>query len=117
MKKVLVVEDSEILRSLLSLYLSLHFSHVVVVCSGEEAITRLEKEDFDLLISDFEMRTFSDFWIFERMKWLVNPPQLVVLSRNQLIQEELRKRGSKLFLGKALSFEEFIEYIQKIRGA
>lgn len=77
---------------------------------------KLKKEKFDLLISDFEMGTSSDFWLLEKLKDLEGPPLMIILSQNHLILEEIKRRGGELPLKSFLSFEEFTEYIQKIRG-
>lgn len=53
--RVLVVDDEEMVRSILLKLLSLKGHDVVPVASASEALTLLEKEDFDIIFTDLGM--------------------------------------------------------------
>ncbi len=54
-RKVLVVDDEEVIRKFLKIYLGKWGYEVEEASDGEEAVERLRRENFDLLISDVLM--------------------------------------------------------------
>jgi len=60
--RVLVVEDEEQLARMASLVLSQRGHEVVVASSGEEALTRLGEQSFDLVISDLGLGAGKNGW-------------------------------------------------------
>jgi DNA-binding response OmpR family regulator len=60
-KKVLVVDDEEVIRKLLRIHLVKWGYDVKEAVDGEEALEQLDKEDFDLLICDIMMPN-KDGW-------------------------------------------------------
>ena len=54
-RKVLVVDDEEVIRKLLKIYLGKWGYEVEEASDGEEAVGRLRRENLDLLISDILM--------------------------------------------------------------
>jgi CheY-like chemotaxis protein len=60
--RVLVVEDEDQLARMARIVLSQHGHQVVVAPSGDEAIERLEGEQFDLVISDLGLGAGKNGW-------------------------------------------------------
>ncbi len=54
-RKVLIVDDEEVIRNFLRIHLAKLGYDVVEAADGEQAIEELEKNDFDLLICDILM--------------------------------------------------------------
>ncbi|HAK88279.1 MAG TPA: hypothetical protein DCP24_04265, partial [Nitrospiraceae bacterium] len=54
-KRVLVIDDDEAVRRLLADVLGLHEFVVCAAHNGTSALDILEKEDFDIIITDYSM--------------------------------------------------------------
>jgi CheY-like chemotaxis protein len=54
MKKILLIEDTTILRELFKMFLSKEF-RVVAAATGQEALEALRGQTFDLVLSDFHL--------------------------------------------------------------
>jgi adenylate cyclase len=66
--KLLVVDDNEINRDMLSRRLSRQGHTVATEASGREAIDRLTREEFDLVLLDVMMPVMNGFQVLEKMK-------------------------------------------------
>lgn len=75
--RILVVDDEESIRDLCARVLTRAGYAVVTAPSGEEAVVRLERESFDLLISDIRMPGISGLEVLERAK--ATSPQIRVV--------------------------------------
>ncbi len=74
---ILVVDDDPSLRDAISLILESAGHHVVLAASGPEALTELERQRFNLVISDLRMDPMDGLELLARIR-AVNP-QLPVL--------------------------------------
>ncbi|MEM7672689.1 MAG: chemotaxis protein CheW, partial [Verrucomicrobiota bacterium] len=59
--KILLAEDTHFFQAVVGNYLREFAQSVTVVQNGREAFERLEKEDFDLLVTDIEMPLMNGF--------------------------------------------------------
>jgi class 3 adenylate cyclase len=66
--RILVVDDHESNRDLLSRRLTRDAHHVVTAASGESALALLEQENFDLVLLDLLMPDMSGYEVLERLK-------------------------------------------------
>ncbi|MGH6929113.1 MAG: response regulator, partial [Dongiaceae bacterium] len=66
--RILVVDDHESNRDLLSRRLAREAQHVVAVESGEAALALVERERFDLILLDLLMPSMSGYEVLERLK-------------------------------------------------
>ena len=71
MARILVVEDDEGVRSFLVEALALGRHEVAEAQSGEEAVLRLQQQDFDLMITDLQMPGQGGMVLLEkaRTRW------------------------------------------------
>ncbi len=65
---ILVVDDDLSLRQFLTIMLSRAGHQVVAVGSGEEALSRLTQQDFDLVVTDLNMEGISGMELLARIK-------------------------------------------------
>jgi len=66
---ILVVEDSEPLRTVLVLHLqALGFFNLTEACDGQEALDMLRQQEFDLMILDIEMPRVNGFKVLEALQ-------------------------------------------------
>jgi CheY-like chemotaxis protein len=67
-RRILVVDDEESIRDLCARVLSRAGFAVVTAANGEEAVARLRREAFDLIISDIRMPGISGLEVLEAAK-------------------------------------------------
>jgi two-component system response regulator PilR (NtrC family) len=77
MEKILVVDDEQSLRDVLSIMLKRAGYAVTNVCDGDEAIEQLNKEIFDLVITDLRMPKVDGMEVLKAVK--SSSPETVVL--------------------------------------
>ena len=68
MAKILVVEDDVTSRDLLSQHLEGWGHHVIPTGDGVEALERAEREEFDLVVSDWMMPRMTGIELCETLK-------------------------------------------------
>ncbi len=89
--KILLVEDEESLRITLAANLELEGYQVVEACDGAEALDALEREPFDLVLSDVRMPRVTGVGLLQKIK--ENHPQLPVLLMTAYTAEEQIERA------------------------
>jgi DNA-binding NtrC family response regulator len=77
LKKILIVEDDEILRNMLSETLTSLDYFPIGVEDGHKALAQLETQDFDLVISDIRMPKMDGITLLKNVKEMA--PQLPVV--------------------------------------
>jgi len=66
--KILVVDDEKVIRDILFDFLSTEGHKVITASSGEEALSRLEKESVDVVLTDLKMPGMSGMDLLEEIK-------------------------------------------------
>ncbi len=83
-KKILIIEDEKTLARALELKLTSSGFGVVTVLNGEEGITLLKKESFDLILLDLIMPKMDGFAVLEILKTKkIKTPVLVLSNLSQ----------------------------------
>ena len=80
--KILIVDDDSSIRLLVSDVLSDQGLTVVTAASGEEAVTRLEGEDFDLILLDIMMKGMDGLEVCRRVRDRVDCPILFLSAKD-----------------------------------
>jgi len=83
MNKILIVDDEQRMLDLLSLYLTPHGHQCKTVTSGEEAITEVEKNNFDLVLLDIMMPNKNGWETCEEIRLLTDIPIIMLSARDQ----------------------------------
>ncbi len=78
--RILVVDDEENLRHLLSEMLTHEGYEVVTACDGEEALARLTDESFDLVLSDVRMPRLDGWGFLGALSERNRPPVVIMMS-------------------------------------
>ena len=68
--KILIVDDEETIRNVLSEHLRPHGYTIEVAGSGQEALKILEKEEFDLIIADVRMPEMDGVELLQKVSKL-----------------------------------------------
>ncbi|MBR1908595.1 hybrid sensor histidine kinase/response regulator [bacterium] len=118
-KKILVVDDSVIVRTLTKNILSMEGFNVETVFNPIEALKKLKQSHYDAIITDIEMPELNGFEFLEQLKkdkMKANIP-VVVMSSND--EEEYKERAKTLGAADYIvknSFKQpaFIKYIKDL---
>ncbi len=94
MEKILIVDDERSLRDVLSIMLKRAGYDVTVASDGEEAIARIEKELFDLVITDLKMPKAGGMAVLKAVK--DTSPDSVVLIITAFASAESAVEAMKL---------------------
>jgi len=116
-RKVLVVEDTEFFRRLVSSYLSAEGCDVVDAGNGAEALEKLDRETFDAVISDIEMPEMDGLTLARRVRQDPRFERVPMLALTSLSSEEDRRKaraaGFDAYEVK-LNRESFVETVQSL---
>jgi CheY-like chemotaxis protein len=121
MKKILLIEDEEIIANLLQKKLSEAGYSVTVARDGEEGINCLQQEKPDLVLTDIVMPKKDGFDVLGTIKMdpqLSNIPSIVISNSGQPVEiERIKQLGARDWLIKTeFDPKEVIEKIKKIIG-
>lgn len=118
--RVLIVDDMLINRRLSSRILEKRGHTVQTVENGKQAIERLEKEDFDLVLMDLQMPVMDGF---EAMRIIrsslsaVRRHDVPVIAVSSLRADDGEKQcydaGMNGFISKPLLHEEFLKIVER----
>lgn len=115
-KKILILEDEKPLAHALELKLTHEGFDVVTTDNGEMGVSLLEKEKFDLVLSDLIIPGIDGFGVLETIRTKkLNVPVIVMTNLNQ---EEDRKRANDLgavefFVKSNSTLSEIVEAVKK----
>lgn len=115
-KKILILEDEKPLAHALELKLTHEGYDVVTTDNGELGVSILEKEKFDLVLSDLIIPGIDGFGVLEIIKTKkMNVPVIVMTNLNQ---EEDKKRAYDLgavdfFVKSNSTLSEIVEGVKK----
>ncbi len=115
--KVLIAEDSVVIGNLLRFNMDLAGFDSTLARNGQEAIDCLQSEDYDILVTDYEMPILNGAQICEilRNEMQIKEMPIVMCSAKslELDAEDLRARyGIELLLQKPFSISELIGIVQ-----
>lgn len=130
--KVLIVDDSRILRKFIRKLLTIQNYIVVEAADGEDALAQLKKNpDIKLIITDFQMPKMNGFELTSQVRKLYHINQLAIIGISAhgsgLLSAKFLKKGANDFITKPFVNEEFncrinqnieiLEYIDAIKQA
>ncbi|HAS6347692.1 TPA: response regulator [Vibrio vulnificus] len=103
-KNILIVDDSESLRQVVSIALTGAGFSVIEAKDGVQGVERLNGERIHLIISDVNMPNMNgiDFikQVKQHTKYLFTPIVMLTTETQQYLMEECKKAGAKAWLVK-----------------
>lgn len=116
--RVLVVDDEESLRSVVSSSLSRRGFQVDMAESGKAALTKIDGEKFDLVISDIRMANGDGLYLLEEMrKRDPQSPKLILMTGfSDIGVEDCMKRGATGVILKPFGREKLLEAVNGVLG-
>lgn len=114
-KRLLLVEDEESLRSTLRLNFELEGYDVTTAVRGSEALERIRGARFDGIVLDVMLPDVDGFTICETMRLEGNATPVLFLTARSLPHERVRGlRSADDYLGKPFELEELLLRVRKL---
>ena len=112
-KRVLVVDDSAIVRNIHSFMLKSGGLEVVEASNGYEAMEKLLESQFDLIVTDINMPKMDGYSLCEaiRKEAQYASTPIVIISTESEAEDKLRgfKAGANLYVIKPVKSDELIQ--------
>lgn len=115
MARILVVEDDSSLRQVLDMFLTKSGHEVVCAATADEGIGKIEKEEFDLLITDLKLGRQSGLDVLSRAKELYPECEVIIVTAYSTVETAIdaMKRGAFDYVAKPFKLEELSIIIEK----
>lgn len=113
--RILVVEDEPLIRQLLTTALGVR-GHTVETCgNGEEALGRLPKGSYDVLLTDYRMPKMTGLQLIEAVRGGKGKIATILMSSNTLEELALTARDLEgiQFLRKPFGISELYAAVQR----
>jgi two-component system KDP operon response regulator KdpE len=112
--KILVVDDEEVTRLSLAEILSLEGYQVASAKSGEEALQKLEKETFDLVLADLVMKEVDGLQVMEAAKRLSPETVVIMLTAYGTLESAIQamRQGAYDYLIKPCGAQEIVASVE-----
>lgn len=113
--KLLVVDDEESMCQFMQIFLSKEGYSVTATADPTEAVSKIEKEDYDLLITDLMMPEMSGLELLSRAKGIDPGLNVIVMTAFASVDSaiEALKKGASDYVTKPFKVEEIKIAIQK----
>lgn len=102
-KKILVADDDAVIRKLLSIFLTYFGYDVDCVNDGEEAMISIEKDNYSLLITDYEMPRINGIELTKKVRNLSPSMPIIGISGLHSSRNEFLSAGASLFMEKPIT--------------
>lgn len=112
--RILIVDDEAIMRALLETFLKNYGHQTSAAQTGDEAVSHLLLDNFDLVITDLQLGNTSGLEIIKQTKKL-NETTIVFLMtgcRDSHCRSQALQLGADAFLAKPFDLDELISLIQ-----
>ncbi|MEB2781233.1 sigma-54-dependent transcriptional regulator [Algoriphagus persicinus] len=102
MSKILIIDDEKVIRATLREILEYEKYIVTEAQDGEEGLSKLQEEDYDLVLCDVKMPKMDGLEVLEKAKALEKAPQFIMISAHGSIETavEATKKGAFDFIPK-----------------
>jgi signal transduction histidine kinase/ActR/RegA family two-component response regulator len=113
--RILVIDDEDSVRDILSRMLKTKGHQVAVASNGEEGIERFRSQPFDLVFTDLGMPKLSGWEVGKTLKG-INPKVPIVMITGwgvELDREKMSESGIDLIVSKPFNFDRVIHLVSE----
>jgi DNA-binding NtrC family response regulator len=116
--KILVVDDEDALRTVLSGELVSEGYDVRTAADGDDAISNVQKENFDLVLLDIKMPRMNGFEVLKFIKEKQPKTKVVMLTGFADLKNaiESKKLGAEDFVSKPYDLVDLLTTIERVLG-
>ncbi len=114
--RILVVDDEEIIRESLYYILEKEGHEVEAAKDGLEALTKVEKQPFDIVITDLEMPEIKGIELLEKVQRLTPETFVLIITAYASIETAIAalRKGASDYIIKPLEFDDIIFRINRL---
>lgn len=115
-KKILVVDDEEILRMLIADTLSFEGYEVEEAADGQEGFDKASVGEYDVILLDYMMPKLTGPEVLERLQPLdLNSPIIMLTAKAQQPDRDLAAQlGAQYFMPKPFSPADLVALVQQV---
>ncbi len=115
--KILVVDDEEIIRNLLTDVLNDEGCEVTAVPDGAEAVARVKETAFDVVFSDVHMPVMNGVEIVKAIK-KIKPETVIIMmdSYPDHLLAQAQEAGALTYIHKPFNIKTLLAIMEKIKG-
>ncbi|MCU7523866.1 MAG: sigma-54-dependent transcriptional regulator [Bacteroidota bacterium] len=115
METILVIEDNDIMRATLRIFLSELNCRLVFAEDGERGLELLEKEHPDLVITDLMMPGINGIEVLRKVKEFDRDIQTLIVTAFEDLQSTIKamQMGAYDYIRKPLEFDHFITTVKR----
>jgi DNA-binding NtrC family response regulator len=115
-KKILVVDDEESLRTVLSTELLSEGYEVGTAADGDEAVTEMGKTAFDLILLDIKMPRMNGFEVLKHVKDKHPRTKVIMLTGFADLKNAIdsKKLGAEDFVSKPYDLVDLLTTIERV---
>ena len=113
--RILVIDDEEAVRDILSQMLNTKGHKVVLAANGEEGIERFKNEEFDIVFTDLGMPKISGWEVSKTIKG-INPKVPIAMITGwgmEVNREKMSESGIDLIVSKPFDFDQVIKLVSE----
>lgn len=114
--KLLIVEDNRVNQQVLTLMLQTEGAQVVVTSNGAEAITAIEDEHFDLVLSDIQMPVMDGISLVKRLRRDKHTVPFVIVSAhtNETDVQNSISAGANEHIAKPINKAQLVKVVSDL---
>lgn len=112
--KVLVADDDDLVRKLLNEFLNYLGYDVHCVSDGEEAMIAIEKDNYSLLITDYEMPIINGIELTKKARELMPSMPIIGISGLYACRKEFLTAGATIFMEKPFTLSILKNTIESV---
>jgi len=111
---ILVIEDEEDIRELITDILEMNGLEVEGASSGSQGITLFKKKQFDLVFTDLGMPGMSGWQVAKEIKTIDNKTPVALITGWQipLKNAEMKEKGVDLYINKPFKVDQLLRLVQ-----
>ena len=115
MSRILVADDEANIRLFFDELLNANGHHVTTVGTGREALRKLLKERYDLLVADVKMPDINGLELLERIRELGNGVPVIICTSFKHLQDDyaVSTCGVSAYVTKPVNMENFLAKVRE----
>ena len=113
-KKILLVDDTDIVRDVVSGFLESEGYTIEIACDGIEAIEKLNEVSFDVVITDIKMPRMDGIGLLREIKKFHPDTEVILITGYDMpVSGAFLGTGAKALIHKSCEVETFISQMLK----
>ncbi len=115
MKKVLIVDDEEDIRGIISEFCEILGLETIIAENGNEGIEKYKKENTDLIFTDIKMPDMDGFQFVKKIRELDKDVPIIVCSGfiDEINKKKIIDCGANSYIEKPFKLSDFQEILKK----